>query len=192
MGKKLSSIQLQLLHAFKFSRDETFALFAVQKTIREYFEQVLQNCKKWTPNSALFFIATLYWIGSTNTNDTLLDIRHLQRFPGIKWSTMLTCSQHPRKQNSWILSRFAIRESLVPRNFSVYGSYSSVEVCIVRWGKQDVSHLTFLSSSFAPNAKWSLNSLTDDLPLQFTSCFWAGIHYLVQFGKAGYTWTKPL
>ena len=26
--------------------------FVVQKTICEHFEQVLQNCKKWTPNSA--------------------------------------------------------------------------------------------------------------------------------------------
>ena len=43
--------RIALPYALKFSRDETFAVFAVRKTtanslIREYFEQVLQNRKK--------------------------------------------------------------------------------------------------------------------------------------------------
>ena len=69
----------QILYALKFLRDETFMVFAVQKTtanslIRKYFEQVLQNRKKMDAERALAPFSPLYWIGSTNTDDASLDI----------------------------------------------------------------------------------------------------------------------
>ena len=47
----LESRVTKVPYTLKYSRDETFAVFAVRKTtanslIREYFEQVLQNRKK--------------------------------------------------------------------------------------------------------------------------------------------------
>ena len=62
-------------------------------------------------------------------DNVLLDISQLRLFPGAKWSTMLICSKHPRKCNPQILSRFAIRESLVPLNLSAYGN--SCSLCVV-------------------------------------------------------------
>ena len=67
-----------LSYVLKFSRDETFVFFAVQKTtanslIREYFEQVLQNHKKMNAKRALAPFSPLYWIGSTNTDKASLD-----------------------------------------------------------------------------------------------------------------------
>ena len=89
-------------YALKFSRDETFAVFAVRKTtanslIREYFEQVLRNRKKMNaeqcPCSLLAFVLDRKYKYEQRFVRYQLDTK----FPGSKWSTMSIPSHYPRK-----------------------------------------------------------------------------------------------
>ena len=81
----------------KLPRFSRFRRPSTNRVICKYFQQVLQNHKNGHQTMPFALLLPLYWPGSTNTDDSLLDISHLWRFPGTLWSTMVICSQHLQK-----------------------------------------------------------------------------------------------